>query len=117
MKKIILLIASSVVCSTLYASPTTYSYNVYLLPPFNKVTINHEQLCPTSPVDGGKCLVPQQTVGATILLTSIKDHACAYEVLPNGSLEKDEAQSFFCTGYTKSASGDAPGEIHLPKHF
>ncbi len=111
-----LLIAISLLMSiTAIATPASYSYKVYVLPPFGKVLINNKITCPNT--REMNCKVANQPVDSIISITGIKDHTCSYRVNADGSLMKDEEQSFFCTGYTISATENSAGEIHLPNHF
>lgn len=89
----------------------SYSYQLYVSPPFGKVVINDKQSCTSI------CLVADQAVNSMITITGIKNHICNYRVNENGSLSKDEAHSYFCTGYTIAAADNVIGEIHLAKHF
>lgn len=114
MKKLLFVLLSFI--STLsYAQ--SYSYKLYLLPPFNAVKINDAQVCPEREDHKYPCEFVQET-NTTVKLTGIKEHVCYYQVQASGSLIKDEARSYFCDGgFTIAASTVKAGEIHLPKHF
>lgn len=116
MKKFALALLSALSSAVIYAQPAAYSYYVYVLPPFGKVTINNSITCPNSHSE--KCLVENQPVTSSVIITGIKNHVCKYQVNADGAVTKDEAASYFCDGgYTIPASAVKTGEIHLPKHF